>query len=107
MITVKNPWFRKDGPYSAKTYELKEEPVFTYRGVSVYLRISSWLYVLGDTALTERAGFNKEKAPETIDSILDGKEPSSDNVVTHLRANGFKGLTYDEYFRAWAKGEMA
>ena len=107
MITVKNPWFRKDGPYSAKTYELKGEPVFTYRGVSVYHPVSSWLYVLGDTAITERAGFNKDKAPSIIDSILDGEVPSSDNVVTHLRAYGFKGLSYDEYSQAYAKGEMA
>ena len=62
-VTVRNPWFRKDGPYSRPMYELEGKPVFEYRGVSVYKRSMGWLYVLGDTAITERAGFRKEAAP--------------------------------------------
>lgn len=96
-ITVKNPWFRKDGPYSVREYVLDGEPIFSYRGVDVYKRAQSWMYVLGDTAITERAGFNKDAAPGIIDNILSGKEPCSDNVALHLRANGHKGRTYEEY----------
>ena len=105
--SIKNPWFRKDSPYSRSMYEIDGAPCFQYRGVSVYQRASSWLYVLGDTAITERAGFTKANAPAIIDALLDGREPSSDGVVTHLRANGHKALRYDEYNKAWRKGEMA
>jgi len=104
--SVKNPWFRKDSPYSVNTYTIKNEPIFSYRGADVYKLISSWLYVLEDTAIAERAGFSKDAAPATIDLILDGGEPSSEGVVKHIRSNGFKGLTHDEYMQAWAKGEM-
>ena len=106
-ISVKNPWFRKDGPYSRPTYELDSAPIFQHRGVSVYRRSMGWLYVLGDTAITERAGFKKENAPEVIDSILDGQTPSSDLVVKHLRANGCKALSYDEYMIEYHAGRMA
>lgn len=105
--TVKNPWFRKDGPYSRPMYELEGVPVFQYRGVDVYRRTQSWMYVLGDTAITERAGFNKAAAPAIIDEILDGLTPSGDAVVAHLRANGHKALTYDQYTVEYNAGRMA
>ena len=105
--TVKNPWFAELNRTSSSTYELEGSPVFTYRGVSVYRRFSSWMYVLGDTAITERAGFNKDKAPGIIDGLLDGSEPSSDAVVSHLRANGFNGLRYGEYMTEYNAGRMA
>lgn len=105
-ISVKNPWFRKDGPYSRPMYELDGAPVFEYRGVSVYKRSQGWLYVLGDTAITERAGFSKELAPEIIDEMLDGLTPASDNVVLHLRRNGHKALSYDEYNAEYRAGRM-
>lgn len=105
--SIRNPWFRKDNPYSVQTYKVEGAPVFEHRSVSVYRRSQSWLYVLGDTAITERAGFKKDAAPGIIDAILDGLEPSSDNVVSHLRANGFKALSYDEYSAAYRAGRMA
>ena len=104
---IKNPWFRKDGPYSVREYVLDGAPIFSYRGVDVYKRSQSWMYVLGDTAITERAGFDKAKAPSLIDDLLDGHEASSDNVVSHLRANGHKGLSYDEYDIEYKSGRMA
>ena len=104
--TIRNPWFRKDGPYSHQTYDLDGAPVFTYRGVAVYRRIQSFMYVLGDTAITERRGFNKADAPKVIDEILDGLSPSNDAVVAHLRANGCKGLTHDEYLTEYRAGRM-
>lgn len=108
MERIKNPWFRKDGPYSKEFYEVSGAPVFEYRGVKVYRRWEhSWLYVLGDTAITERHGFNKDRAPGIIDSMLNGLEPSADLVVSHLRANGFKGLTHDEYMIEYRAGRMA
>ncbi len=106
-VSIKNPWFRKDGPYSRQTYEIQGEPVFQHRGVSVYRRSQSWLYVLGDTAITERAGFNKDAGAGVIDGILDGLEPSADAVVLHLRANGHKALSYDEYGIEYRAGRMA
>ena len=105
--TVKNPWFRKDGPYSRPMYELDGAPIFEHRGVSVYKHSRSWLYVLGDCAITERAGFNKDNAPGIIDALLDGRDCSSDGVTAHLRANGHKGLSYAEYNAEYAAGRMA
>ena len=106
--TVTNPWFRKDGPYSSPTYSLDRDPVFEYRGVKVYkTRSGSYLYALNGSAITERAGFTKARAPEVIDEILDGGAPSSDVVVATLRASGFKGLSWSEYSREYAAGRMA
>jgi hypothetical protein len=96
-VSVKNPWYRSEYQSSRQTYEIEGAPVFQYRGVSVYRLVSSWLYVLGDTAITERAGFKKEKAAGIITGILDGAEPSGHAVLQHLRANGHKGIGYDEY----------
>ena len=107
MNTCINPWFRKDAPYSRSTYDLEGAPCFQYRGVSVYRRVSSWLYVLGDTAITERAGFSKDNAPAVIDAILDGACPVGDAVAVHIRANGHKGLTYGEYMTEHNAGRMA
>lgn len=107
MSSFRNPWFRKDGPYSRPTYEIEGAPIFEYRGVSVFQRSQSWLYVLGDTAITERAGFRKEAAPAIIDGLLDGGEPSADEVAQHLRANGHKALTYGEYNVEYRAGRMA
>lgn len=104
---VKNPWHRKDGPYSHPAYTLEGAPVFEHRGVAVFKRWKSWMYVLGDTAITERAGFDKSRGAETIDAILDGTEPSADAVVDHLRANGHKALRYGEYNVEFAAGRMA
>ncbi len=104
--SVKNPWFRKDGPYSRPMYEIDGAPVFQYRGVSVYRRSQSWLYVLGDTAITERAGFEKAKGAALVDEILDGQTPSADAVVLHLRRNGHKALSYDEYMTEYNAGRM-
>jgi len=105
--TIKNPWFRKDGPYSRPVYELSDKPIFEHRGVTVYRRPQSWLYVLGNTAITERAGFNKDAAPDVINGILDGAIPTSDLVVQHLRANGHKALSWAEYSIEHAAGRMA
>lgn len=104
---IKNPWHRKDSPYSSKEYHLDAPPIFEYRGVTVYKRTRSWMYVLGDTAITERGGFDKSCAPEIIDEILDGKTFSSDTVVEYLRANGHRGMTADEYMIEYRAGRMA
>lgn len=105
--TFKNPWFRKDGPYSVREYVLDGAPIFSYRGVDVYKRPQSWMYVMGDTAITERAGFKKYSAPSIIDGILDGDDPCTDNVALHLRANGHKARTYGEYDIEYRAGRMA
>lgn len=106
-MNIINPWHRKDVPYSRATYEIKGAPVFEHRGVAVYKLTQSWMYVFGDTAIAERAGFNKARGQEVIDSLLDGMEPCADAVVQHLRANGHKALSYDEYSREYAAGRMA
>jgi len=105
--TVKNPWFRKDSPYSVREYQLDGAPIFEHRSVTVYKRTQSWMYVLGDTAITERSGFTKANAPGIIDALLDGRDCSSDGVIAHLRANGHKGLSYDEYSAEYNAGRMA
>lgn len=106
--SIKNPWFRKDGPYSKEFYEVSGDPVFEYRGVKVYRRWEhSWLYVLGDTAITERHGFTKANAPGIIDKILDGLGPSADAVCAHLLACGHKALTHDQYMIECRAGRMA
>jgi len=88
-------------------YALEGKPVFEYRGVSVYRRTQSWLYVLGDMAITERAGFRKDAAPEIIDALLDGETSSCDTVTAHIRAHGNKGLSHGEYLTEWQAGRMA
>lgn len=95
-VSVKNPWYREEYRNSRPTYEIEGAPCFQHRGVSVYRLVSSWLYVLGDCAITERAGFNKERARTLIADILEGRTPSGYEVVKHLRANGHKALSYDE-----------
>ena len=100
QITVRNPWFHKDGPYSRPAYELTGKPVFQHRGVDVYKRTQSFMYVLGDTAIDERVGFKKETATQIIDALLDGEDAAADAVVAHLRANGFKGYSYSEALTA-------
>lgn len=108
MQTIKNPWFNKSSAYSHPFYELKSNPIFEHRGVKVYKRFDgAFLYVLGDTAIAERAGFDKKRAPQTIDEILDGLKPSADNVVKHLRQHGQKGLSYSEYNAEYSAGRMA
>ncbi len=104
--SIRNPWFREEYRSSRQMYELDGDPVFQYRGVSVYRRSQSWLYVLGDTAITERAGFEKAKGAALVDEILDGQTPSADAVVLHLRRNGHKALSYDEYMTEYNAGRM-
>ncbi len=95
--TVTNPWYRKEYSSSRPTYEIEASPCFQYRGVSVYRLVSSWLYVFEGMAITERAGFDKNRAPGIISDILDGASLSSYYVTKHLRAHGHKAREYDEF----------
>lgn len=107
MKTAINPWFRKDSPYSHKIFEYPGSKLFEYRGVEVYKnKEGSFDYILGDTAITQRAGFSKESAPSVIDEILDGEKPVSENVYIHLRGIGFSPMSYTEYTTKWLAGEV-
>ena len=94
QIEIRNPWLNSKNQESKPAYTFNAKPIFEYRGVAVFKRPQGWLYVLNDMALTERAGFSKDRAPEIIDSILDGRTPVADPVAEHISAHGFKGLSY-------------
>jgi hypothetical protein len=107
-IKVINPWHTKHNIYSRPFFEYFDKPIFTYRGVNVYKNYAgSWDYVLGDTAITQRAGFRKEASPAIIDSLLDGQSPVSDIVADHIKSCGHNPLTYEQYNIEYAAGRMA
>lgn len=108
MTNIKNPWHHKDTPHSKPFFEYPDSPVFSYRGVDVFQSYSSSFdYVLGDTAITQRAGFNKDVAPSIIDDLLDGRRPVCDEVAKHIKSQGFNPLTYDQYMTEYNAGRMS
>ena len=106
--TIRNPWYLKGEPYYKRFFEYTNDPIFSYRGVDVYVNYAgSWDYVLGDTAITQRAGFKKDSASSIIDEILDGKTLVSDKVAEHIKAHGFNPLSYTLYNIEYDAGRMA
>ncbi len=101
----KNPWSDECNTPREKFYENDAPCIFEYRGVKVFrLLHGRFDYVLKDCAITQRAGFKKEDAPQVIDDILDGETPVSDGVYSHLKKCGNKPMTYDQYTKLWEKG---
>jgi hypothetical protein len=90
---VRNPWHAPINQCSPREFVYRAAPVFTYRGVNVFASHSSWDYVLGDCAITQRAGFScKDKARRIIDNLLDekGSDYASHEVFSHIRAHKAK-----------------
>lgn len=105
-IEVKNLWHPslKDNPYSPVTFIYTGPCLFSHRGVEVYKNPrGSWDYITGGAAITQRAGFAKERAANIIDDILDGTDkdgtykPCNDAVKKHLEQLGFTPKGYDDF----------
>jgi hypothetical protein len=106
-VRVINPWRTKESLHMREFFEYTGKPVFSFRGVDVYNNYSSWDYVIGGFAITQRAGFHKESAPKIISDILDGLKPVAEGVATRLAAIGFTPMSYDQYNKLWAAGKVA
>lgn len=106
MTTITNPWHNPRSAYSPVQFVYRDKPLFTHRGVEVYKNdAGSWDYVVGGMAITQRAGFNKDRAPLVIDEILDGKDTGQfhwvcDTVAAHLRKLGFTPVGYADIKQA-------
>ena len=70
-VTVINPWHRSSCESSKLTLTYTGKCLLSYRGVEVYKNpAGSWDYTFAGMAITQRAGFNPEKAMRIIDQIL-------------------------------------
>ena len=90
--TYRNPWQRGAKNDSPAIYTNNAPCILEHRGVRVFrLNERSFDFVLGDCAITQRAGASKAK--DVINSILGGLTHVSDTVAAHLAAHGYKAAT--------------
>lgn len=102
----KNPWYKETTRTTSEYYENNARQVLEHRDVKVYkLFENSYDFVLNGCCITQRAGITE--AQREIDKLLDGKTPTCDTVASHLRANGHKPITYDQYTQLWLQGKVA
>jgi len=105
----RNPWAKELNIEKPEFYENDAPKVFSYRGVDV-LRLAngSFDYVFCGCCITQRAGCDRgPKAQAVIDEILDGNQPVSDGVASHLIAHGSPALTYSQYTADYLAGLRA
>ena len=79
---------RSGNKYGPAVYRNDACAVLEYRGVTVYkLHNQSFDYVFAGAAITQRAGFNADRAKGVIDGLLDetGHDWSSERVKAHIR----------------------
>lgn len=101
----RNPWHEETLARRPEFYENNAPQVFEYRGVKVFkLNDRHFDYVLAGTCITQRAGFDKDKAGLVIDGLLDGEQPTCKPVADHISLSGGKGYTYDQYTADYQKG---
>jgi len=92
LNTYRNPWQHGAKNGSPAIYTNNAPCILEHRGVRVFrLNERSFDFVLGDCAITQRAGASNAKT--TIDGILDGLTHVSDTVAAHLASHGFKSAT--------------
>lgn len=102
----RNPWHKSCNTPRPEFYENSAKQVLIHRGVRVYkLFERGYDFVLGDCAITQRAGITEAK--REIDALLDGQTPTTETVANHLKSHGFKPITYEQYTEAWQRGELA
>lgn len=104
-----NPWHKSLNVEKPPYYENDAPEVYTYRGVKVFkLGSTHYDYVLNGCCISQRAGFPKteEERQAIIDDYLDGSQPCSVEVASHITASGGNGLSYEEYNDKVSKGEM-
>lgn len=87
--TAKNLWHQSGNSYSKPVFTYTGRALFTYRGVQVFKNpAGSWDYILNGAAITQRAGFSKDKAPAIIDALLSGRdEYAGAAVMAHIQAS--------------------
>ncbi len=106
MNRYRNPWHKETIRATKEFYENNAPQVLEHRGVKVFrLFDKAFDFVLGDCAIAQRAGITEAK--REIDALLDGQTPTTETVATHLISHGFKPITYDQYTKAWQRGEVA
>jgi hypothetical protein len=104
----RNPWAKILNVPKPEFYENNARVIFTFRGVSVYkLGEQSFDYVFSGCCITQRAGFNEANARKIISDILDGNDPVAQPVADHLKRNGCKPLSYEQYHQDYLKGLRA
>ncbi len=83
-ITAINPWYDAARISNSKPVLAYEgNRLLSYRGVDVYRNLSgSWDYLYNGMAITQRAGFNKDRARAIIDGILSMSDESMDWMLT-------------------------
>ncbi len=100
MNRYRNPWHKETTQTTPEFYQNEARQVLEHRGVKVFkLFDRGYDFVLSDCCITQRAGVTEAK--REIDALLDGRTPTCDTVANHLRSQGFKPLTYDEYSANW------
>ncbi len=108
MKTARNPWYNpKTFRESHAFFTYPGKPLFAHRGVEVFYNTKGyWDYVLEGVTIAQRAGFGKDTAPAIIDGLLDGSASCCEEVATHIRAQGFTPMSYNEYLKAWHEGKV-
>jgi hypothetical protein len=88
-VTVTNPWHRSTYESSKPTLTYTGKCLLNYRGVEVYKNpAGSWDYTFAGMAITQRAGFNLERAMRLIDQMLAGEcLLVCDTVREHIAKN--------------------
>ena len=97
---VRNPWTIDRARSPLPPFVYNSPPVFSHRGVDVYRNHSSFDYVLGDCAITQRDGFSRDRGRKIIDATLDGDTTDPTlfpwvcyEVAKHLKKHGHSPAT--------------
>lgn len=96
MSRYRNLWHGKTNLYGPEYYEHDGRKIATHRGVDVLRNpAGSFDFVVGGACVGMRAGYSTS---EGLDDLLDGRQPCSQEVANHLRAQGFaSAISYSEY----------
>lgn len=87
-MTYINPWYRP-GHGSGPTLTYKRPPLLIYRGVEVFKNPAGlWDYALDGMVITQRAGFERDRACAIIDGLLALEDPlMCEAVRAHIEAH--------------------
>lgn len=101
----RNLWRKRTNVRGPEFYENNARCILEHRGVMVYHVASHYDFVLGDACISMRAGITN--ARDVIDEMLNGIQPCSKEVASHITASGFKGYSFDQYMTDWSAGKVA